>query len=268
MERDRRACGHIDRRADAARAPIGGAGVAAERGRTEHDGATRGGAVLGTVQDVVDTLLVIEQLMSTLYYAALTTRRLMHSPALGGSSADPTIPGLPPDGNPRNVHLLQAALDAEVKHAAAAANATAMAGRAGFYFPAAAFDRLGGPSEATSFLGLLDALETMCVGIYIAAARQFLRVGRPDLARVASQIMGVEAEHRMMGRVIGAARPANNLTLQRAPYASVGDVDETLRPFMTGRGFTGGTMAIAVPTAAQADRVIGRYHTRVVTSFR
>ncbi len=236
--------------------------------RDRRAGAAISGAAPGTVQEVVDTLLVAEQLMSTFYYAALTTSRLMRSPALGGSSANPNNPGLPPDGNPRNVRFLQAALDAEVKHAAAAASAAAMGGRAGFYFPATAFDRLGSPSEATSFLGLLDTLETMCVGVYIAAARQFLRVGRPDLARVATQIMGVEAEHRMLGRVIGAARPANNLTLQRAPYASVGDADEMLRPFLTGRGFAArDTTAVAVPTVAQAGRVVGHYHTHFVTHF-
>jgi len=65
------------------------------------------------------------------------------------------------------------------------------------------------------------------------------------------------------------ALPANNLTLERAPYASVSGAGEVLRPFVTGTGFAGGkTMAVAVPTTAQANRVIGRSHTHFVAHFR
>jgi len=73
----------------------------------------------------------------------------------------------------------------------------------------------------------------------------------------------------MLGRVIGAALPANNLTLERVPYTFVSGAGEVLRPFVTGRGFaTGKTMAVAVPTAAQANRVIGRSQTHFVAHFR
>ena len=267
MDQDRQARGRQVQRG--AGAPLIGMDASAESSRTGRVRGAISGAAPDTVQEIVDTLLVAEQLMVTFYYTALTSPAVMHDHRLGGPSADPNNPGLPPGGIPRNVRFLQAALDAEVKHAAAAGSAAAMGGRPGFYLPTAAFAHLGSPTEAGSFLSVLDTLETMCVGIYIAAARQFLRVGRPDLARVATQIMGVEAEHRMLGRVIGAARPANTLTLERAPYASVSGASEVLRPFVTGRGMAAGkTLAVAVPTAAQANRVIGRNHTHFVAHFR
>jgi len=250
-------------------APLSGMDAPAESNRAGRAQGAISGAAPDTVQEVVDTLLIAEQLMMTFYYTALTSPPVMHDHRLSGPSADPNNPGLPPGGTPRNVRFLQAALDAEVKHAAAARSAAATGGRPGFYFPTATFARLGSPAEEGSFLGVLDTLETMCVGIYIAAARQFLRVGRPDLARVAIQIMGVEAEHRMLGRAIGVARPANNLTLEPAPYTAVGGASEVVRPFVTGRGFPAGKpTAVAVPTAAQANRVIGRNQTRFVAHFR
>ena len=269
MDQGRQARGRRVARGTGVGAPMSGMDAPAESGRTGRARAAIGGVAPDTVREVVDTLLVAEQLLVTFYYAGLTRPPVMRDHRLGGPSADPNNPGLPPGGIPRNVRFLQAALDAEVKHAAAAGSAAATAGRPGFYFPAATFARLGSPAEEGSFLGVLDTLETMCVGVYIAAARQFLRVGRPDLARVATQIMGVEAEHRMLGRAIGATRPANNLTLEPAPYTSVGGASEVLRPFVTGRGFPAGkTLAVAVPTAAQANRMIGRNRTRFVARFR
>ncbi len=268
-QEDRQARGRQVLRGTGVSTPLSGMDASAESRRTGRAQGAISGAAPDTVEEVVDTLLVAEQLMMTFYYTALTSPPVMHDHRLGGPSADPNNPGLPPGGMPRNVRFLQAALDAEVKHAAAARSAAATGGRPGFYFPTATFARLGSSAEEGSFLGVLDTLETMCVGIYIAAARQFLRVGRPDLARVAIQIMGVEAEHRMLGRAIGAARPANNLTLEPAPYTAVGGASEVVRPFVTGRGFPAGKpTAVAVPTAAQANRVIGRNRTRFVAHFR
>jgi len=268
MDQDRQARGRGVLRGAGVSAPMSGMDAPAESSRTGRTNGAISRAAPDTVQEVVDTLLVAEQLMMTFYYTALTSPPVMHDHRLGGPSADPNNPGLPPGGMPRNVRFLQAALDAEVKHAAAAGSAAARGGRPGFYFPATAFARLGSPAETDSFLSMLDTLETMCVGVYIAAARQFLRVGRPDLARVATQIMGVEAEHRMLGRVIGGVLPANNLTLERAPYASISGAGEVMRPFVTGKGFAvGKTLAVAVPTAAQANRLIGRNQTHFVAHF-
>lgn len=231
-------------------------------------GAMRVGATEETVQAIINMALTLERLAVTFYYTALTTPTLMHDARLGGSSADPNNPGLPPNGDPSNVRYLQAAVDAEVKHADALVNAGAVSPYRRFYFPATAFSGMGTLADARTFLGVLDTLETAFVRAYTTAVGQFLRLGRFDLATVAAQLAGVEAEHRATGRLIAAVLPANNLTLEQAPAASVAASAAALGPFFSGTGLPGGkAMRVGLPTDAQAARVIGKYNTRVVVNF-
>lgn len=223
-----------------------------------------------SARDVVNTLLTAEHLMVAFYYTGLTSPQVMHNRALGGPSADPNNPGLPPGGAPSNVRFLQAALDAEVKHAASLTSAGAVSPYAGFYFPPSTFRYMGTTGEHGSFLGVMEILETMCEGAYIAALREFLRLGYPNLATVAGQIMGVESEHRTLGRTIARVSPPNNLTLVKEPFHCIGDVATALRPFLTGRRYLfapDATRAIALPTEAQTTRVVGKYGTRQVRTF-
>jgi len=222
------------------------------------------------VRGILGTLLSAEQLMTTFYYAALTTPAILHDARLcGAKSADPNSPGLPPGGNPTQVRYLQAALDAEAKHATALRHAGAVAAADRFYFPANAFHMLGSPSYRSTFLGVLDTLETVCVGAYLVAAMRFQRLGRPDLTMVAARVMGVESEHRMLGRAIGGVLPANNLTLARAPFRTVDDVNAALRPYLSGKGFhVRVTGAVRMPTEAHIKIVVGNYGTRVVRRFQ
>src|SRR5919202_5997174 len=91
---------------------------ATELGATASTATTHGSAAATTVRSSLALALVSERLAITLYYTALTTPKVMRDPRLAGRSGDPHDPGLPPGGNPGNVRILQAALDAEVKHAA------------------------------------------------------------------------------------------------------------------------------------------------------
>src|SRR5207302_10537146 len=121
-----------------------------------------------------------------------------------------------------------------------------------------------------SFLGVAEILETAMSGMYIAAAAHFLQLGRHDLATLAAQLMGVEAEHRTLGRVLCGVRPPNDLTFQPAPFACLGDMDAVLRPFLTGKRYLfarDATAATALPSAARARRVIGKYGTRRLRRF-
>jgi hypothetical protein len=232
------------------------------------DGATDPCA--DTTGSILTTALTAERLAATLYYTALTTPAVLLNSRLGGGSANPNNPGLPPNGNPQNVRFLQAALDAEVKHAAILAAAGARSPYTRFYFPPTTFQRMGTPVAPGSFLGVVEILETAMAGMYIAATAHFLQLGRPDLATLATQLMGIEAEHRTLGRVIAGVNPPNDLTLQPAPFACVGDVDAVLQPFLTGRRYLfarDATAATALPSAAQARRVIGKYGTRRVRRF-
>jgi hypothetical protein len=60
------------------------------------------------------------------------------------------------------------------------------------------------------FITVQQQLEALFVAAYLAAVKEFAMLGRADLAQLASQIGGVEAEHRAIGRAIGGMRPANN----------------------------------------------------------
>ena len=122
-----------------------------------------------TVPSILATLLLTERLATTFYYTALTSPGVMGNRQLGGSSTDALDPGLPPNGNPSHVRYLQAALDAESKHAALLARAGATSPYTQFYFPRATFTQLGTSTDAQTLLGVLDQLETAAVGAYIAA---------------------------------------------------------------------------------------------------
>ncbi|HZS87647.1 MAG TPA: ferritin-like domain-containing protein [Chloroflexota bacterium] len=216
------------------------------------------------VADILGTALALEHVSAAVYYAGLTTPAVLRTPALCGGSSNPNDPGLPPNGHPQQVRYLQAALDAEIKHAALLDAAGARGHVTRLYVPARALARLGSSGEPDSFLGLLDRLETTAVGLYTAAVEAFLLHGRRDLALLAAQMAGVESEHRMLGRAIAGLRPANNLTLAPRPFATVAEAAAALHPFLTGKHLAGAVRALAVPTSTQAARVIGKYGTRRV----
>jgi len=221
-----------------------------------------------TLSTIIDTALMAERLAATLYYTALTAPAVMRDHRLGGRYTDPNAFRRYPSGNFHHIRYMQAALDAETKHATLLVEVGARSSVEQFYFPATAFTRLGTPAEPESLLGVLETLETAFVDTYAVAVSQFLHMGHSSLAETMARIMGVEAEHRALVRAIAGVTPANNVTLERVPYACVSDVGVALQPFVTGHGFRGGaTHAMSVPTAAQAARIVGPYGTRLVRSF-
>jgi len=220
-----------------------------------------------SVRTIIDTALAAERVAMAFYYTVLTTPVLLHDRRLGGHVATLSEVGRRRTGMPGHVRYLQAALDAEAKHAAmlAAAGASSPVRRA--YFPLGTFERLGTSADRHSALGVLDTLEAAFVDAYAVAVSQLLRLGRRDLARVTARIMGVEAEHRVLGRGISGIAPANNLTLESVPFACASDVGKALRPFITGHGLPRGSTAIKVPTKAQIAGVVGTYGTRIVRMY-
>jgi len=249
-------------------AAAAGAGLLLTDRRGASAAVTNDAATRASIQQILNTALMAEQLAMAFYYKGLTTPAIMHDHRLGGPSADPNNPGLAPGGSPANVKDMQSILDSEVKHAQALANAGAISPYKKFYFPHDAFRGLGASNASGTYLQVMDALETAFVGAYLAAVGEFVALSRSDLAGVIVQIMGVESEHRMLGRLISGFTTANNLTLQKNPFSSVGDAAKVLHPFVTGQGFSGGATApVTLPTTAQAARVVGRYATRIVTNF-
>jgi hypothetical protein len=202
--------------------------------------AQGGGSNPDTTQDIINAAYTAEQLATTFYYLGLLAAQLDY---------------LPNVSNPANLNYFQAALFQEYTHASifASLGAVSIAGSTPmFYFPTGAFQ------NENTFFNVLDALETAFIGAYTAAVGSWagdapLAVSStgsftaPQLAKVAAQILGTEAEHRALGRVANNINPPNNLILERAPYTEVGSLKNltgtavgALAPFVTGgKGFTG-----------------------------
>ena len=215
-----------------------------------------------TVAEIATAALIAEDLATTFYYNGLVGG-VIEDPNLAGpgGSADSVSAG----GNLGNVNYIQAALTEEIAHANLLRGLLKIPGAGGdpvqtFYFPAGTFDSIG------PFLGLLDALENAFIGAYLNAIQEFSRMAsdvrrkrdRHDwdgkgysaeeldyLAKVSASIMGIECEHRVLGRVISSSNPANNRNYETndgitAVYNGASSAVVALTPFLTpstGPGF-------------------------------
>ncbi len=210
-----------------------------------------------SVQTLINTALIAEQLATTFYYTGLTTRSIVGNRRVAGASANPNA--VSANGDPGNVAYLQAALDQEQKHARILANVGAVSPLTHFYFPASTFETLGFTNHSNTYLWVLDHLETAFIGAYTAAARRFAELGRIDLATVSLRILAVECQHRALYRVISADDPADNVTLEVTQFGCLSDAADALQPFITGKGFSGGVSpAVPIPTIDQLTRIIGK----------
>lgn len=181
-----------------------------------------------TAQEIFTAALIAEDLASTFYYNGLTGPVIM-DPALAGPGGSAT--DVSSSGDAGNVGYFRAALFEEITHANLLRSLIGKASSTTdpvqtFYLPSSAFETIDG------FTGLLDALENAFIGAYLQATIEFAQMavdakgyghrqrdafGKPykttDLeyfAQVAASIMGVEAEHRVLGRDVSGMIPANN----------------------------------------------------------
>jgi len=140
-----------------------------------------------------------------------------------------------------------------------------------FYFPSGSFETL------PAFTGLLDALENAFIGAYLNAIQEFsvmstsARLNQSAaassatgsysaeeldyFAKVAASIMGVEAEHRVLGRVISNTNPANNLNYEQtdglnAVYNGPKSAVAALTPFLSASTGPGYSLATALANQA------------------
>ncbi|MGA2726943.1 MAG: ferritin-like domain-containing protein [Terracidiphilus sp.] len=221
-----------------------------------------------TVKEIFTAALIAEDLASTFYYNGLIGT-VIQDPNLAGSGGSAT--NVTSAGNLGNVNYLQAALSEEISHADLFRSLLGISGSnedpvQTFYFPSGSFDSLG------TFLGLLNALENAFIGAYLNAiqelavksARARWDAGWRDrdgmkytteqldyFAKVAATIMGIEAEHRVLGRVIGNNNPANNLAYEQtdglnAVYNGPNSAVAALTPFLTSSTGPGFTLATAL----------------------
>ncbi len=217
---------------------------------------------MDTVKEIFTAALIAEDLASTFYYNGLVGPVIQDLNLAGpGGSAN----HVQPDGNAGNVQYLQAALTEEIAHADLFRSLLGISGPASdpvqtFYFPAGSFDTLG------AFTGLLDALENAFIGAYLNAIQEFsVKSAHEDdgdghsysakqldyFAKVAASIMGIEAEHRVLGRVISNTNPANNLAYEQtdglnAVYNGPKSAVAALTPFLTPSTGPGYSLATAL----------------------
>jgi Ferritin-like domain len=225
-----------------------------------------------TPTQIATAALIAEDLATTFYYNGLVGP-VIQDPNLAGKNGTATqVAQNPRKSNFGNVDYLRAALQEEIDHANLLRTLAAYAGPGSdpyqtFYFPTGTFDNL------SSFLAILDALENAFIGAYLAAVKEFAQMAADagsgtsnaalfeSLAQVAASIMGVEAEHRVLGRVIGNLNPANNYcyeqqdniaTVYNAPTSGTKiSAVQALTPFLSsGSGKTGYSLATALANAS------------------
>lgn len=186
-----------------------------------------------STQSIINAALTAEQVATAFYYTGV---------------AGPTAARLGPVHDDNNLNYFQAALYQEYQHIQLLSNLGAESltgsGAPTLYFPNGTFEKAG------SFLSLLDTLENAFIGAYLAAVNYWATNSAPVYAEAAAQIMGVEAEHRALGRVASGSNPPNNLVLEDALFTSVSDAVPVLLPFVEGgSGYT----AVSFPSAAAIE---------------
>ena len=233
-------------------------------------GALSTGASEDTANQIFQAAVIAEDLATTFYYNGLTGP-VIEDPALAGPGGTATSG----TGNVPNVDYLRAALSQELEHA----NLLRAVGNLGsgyssdpfqtFYFPSATF------SNISSFIATLEALENAFIGAYLNAIREFASLasrsterGVPDgpyggpysaaqleyFAEVAASIMGVEAEHRVLGQVILNASQPNNLYFESTDgltsvYHGSSSAVAALTPFLSPKNGSAYVLSEAVSGA-------------------
>ncbi len=230
-----------------------------------------------TAQEIFTAALIAEDLASTFYYNGLVGPVIM-DPNLAGPGGSAT--NVTSAGNLGNVEYFRAALSEEIAHAnllrsliGKTASSTDPVQK--FYLPTGTFDTLA------AFTGVLDALENAFIGAYLNATIEFAQMavdtrgyesvqrdasGKPykttDLeyfAQVAASIMGVESEHRVLGRVVSNTNPANNLNYEQTDgltsvYNGKKSAVVALTPFLApGNGLTEYSLQTALTNAGSVS---------------
>jgi hypothetical protein len=84
-------------------------------------------------------------------------------------------------------------------------------------------------SSYDALFSTIVALDSAFIAAYIAAARRFAELKQPELVKVAFQIAGTEAEHRVLANHALGRRPANDVAFERALFDTVGEAVALLR---------------------------------------
>ena len=226
-----------------------------------------------SVRQIFTAILIAEDLATTFYYNVLVGQviqdRALAGP--GGTALNPT-----PEGVRGNVKYMRSAFFEEWSHAnlvrtlLGGSNASQDPYQT-FYFPAGTFDTL------TSFANMLASLENAFIGAYLNAIQEFstkaalggaaggtytdvdgVSYSSEQLvyfAKAAASILGVESEHRILGRVIGDMEPGDDVLYEQldglnAVYNGPASAVAALTPFLTAS--TGPAFSLATAVSNQS----------------
>jgi hypothetical protein len=209
--------------------------------------------VADTPQQIFTAALVAEDLATTFYYNMLTGT-VIQDGALAGSGGTAVAPSK--FGQPDNVGYIRAAIYQEIQHANLFRSLLGLSSSAAdpyqtFYFDPALF------SDFTSCQSYLVLFEDYFISAYLAATvefgllaaqgktltfggQQFTPANLAYYAQVATSILGVESQHRALGRSLNPdITPSNNnnyepqdniLTVYNGTYSAVAALSPYLAP--------------------------------------
>jgi Ferritin-like domain len=202
-------------------------------------GGVHAASNVDTAQQIFTAALIAEDLATTFYYTGLTTDAIIQDSNLAGPGGSATNVGA--GGALDDVGYIRAALEEEMMHATllrtliggtSAANDPVQT----FFFPTGTFQSL------TNWVNTLEALENAFIGAYMTAVQEFaMMVGNvapfssnqldsqghlytPDqlvnFGKVCASILGVESEHRALGRAIAGGTLINSIPADNLCYES------------------------------------------------
>lgn len=209
-------------------------------------------------QTILNAAATAEALATTMYYNIITASGGIYSSGLAGNAPDQAY--------------LVAGYEQELNHYNFLVNAGAKPLATTFYFPNNMF------VNPQTTVNTLVTLEDAFIAAYLIGVRDF---STSALKVIAGQIMGVEAEHRALARVVtndlgltsvtglsGMAEPvnppnftANNLAYERTFSSALPDINhvvEALGPFVTPGTSGFASTAFAFSTAAAAEPSAGQ----------
>lgn len=152
------------------------------------------------------------------------------------------------------VSIVRAALREEQDHLAFIMGAGGKPLYTSFSFPGGIF------TNAVTTLEFFEAAETIFIGAYMAATREFAAGGHAEVAQYTYQIGGVECEHRTLMRAGLGQMPPNNKSFETNLFGSVAGAAKEL----AGLGIFKPNMPY--PGAAAVDKILSTTVTRDVTA--
>lgn len=224
-----------------------------------------------TPQEIFTAALIAEDLASTFYYNGLVGP-VIQDPNLAGPGG--TATHITSQGDFGNVDYIRAALSEEIVHANLFRALLGISSPGNdpvqtFYFKDGTFDTLG------PFIATLEALENAFISAYLNAVAEFGRMAgvatsnsnfTPNqlayFAEVSASILGVESEHRVLGRDIGSLKPANNRNYELVAgifsvYNGAHSAVVALAPFLTASNGQGFSLQQALAGAPSVELKVG-----------